>query len=997
MKNKYTHQCAVPIILCLLITFNSSPIFSQDQPKNRITGVVSDEAGPLLGASILIKNTSQGTVSDQNGFYEIMAQPSDTLIFSYIGLISQELPVNLQKELHVTLHIDETSLDEVVINAGYYKVSDRERTGSISRITAEEIEKQPVSNPLEALQGRITGVDVIQNSGISGGGFKVRVRGQNSLMAGNEPLYIIDGVPYDTQSLDSQNTSGRIIPNADVSPLNAINPESIESIEILKDADATAIYGSRGANGVILITTKKGKEGKTSFIVSSSTGISHVGGKIKLLNTEQYLEVRKEAFVNDGIFDYPDWAYDVNGTWDTNRYTDWQKELIGGTSNSRKISTQVSGGSSNTNFLVSGQFQKESTVFPQEYNYDRLTVNNNLNHQSQDKRFKIVFTSGYSLEKNNLPSMDLTSDAISLPPNAPALYNDEGNLNWENSTWTNPFAQLESTYNQNTNSLLSNSVLSYSISDDFEAKINAGYGFSLLKSQMIYPHSIYDPAYGVDSDWSSIIRNLGVRKYWVTEPQIQWKKKAKNSSWNILLGMTFQNLHYGQESIMGKGFPTNDLINNMSAANTVTILNENKTNYKYHSLFGRVNYEYQNRFFLNITGRRDGSSRFGSKNKYGNFGALGAAWVFKVRKNNGWIDSGKLRGSYGLIGNDQIGDYQYLQTYSIEDYPYDNNIGLVPTRLYNPKFKWEKIIKREIAVELGIIDSKLMLLSSYYNNRSSNQLVRYSLPGTTGFQNIQANLNAEIENSGLELELQSSIFQKKNFSWDSSLNFSLPKNKLLSFPDLETSSYSNRYVIGESINIVKLYELEGVDPETGIFKFKDFNGDGVISSDQDRQYKADLSPKFFGGFNNTIRFKGWAFNFFLQFVKKYGYNQYRYTEPPGMMSNHSLSVLDRWQHPGDKAAMQRYTTGENYEAYLAYSRFIQSNGVISDASYIKLRSIDISYTLMFDQKAAINSCRVFLQGLNLLTFTNYKGGDPEQNTGFIPPQRKIMFGVQLYL
>src|SRR5690606_13017851 len=252
-----------------------------------------------------------------------------------------------------------------------------------------EIEKQPINNPLEALQGRVTGVDVIQNSGAPGGGFKVRIRGQNSLMAGNEPLYIIDGVPYDTQTLGSYNTSGGILPFADISPLNAINPETIESIEILKDADATAIYGSRGANGVILITTKKGREGKTKFTVSTNTGIAHNNTKQKLLNTEQYLEMRREAFANDGITEYPESAYDVNGTWDMDLDTDWQDELIGGTANTRKLLAQISGGSSHTQFLLNGQYQEETTVFPGDYNYDRLTVNANLNHQAKNNKFKV--------------------------------------------------------------------------------------------------------------------------------------------------------------------------------------------------------------------------------------------------------------------------------------------------------------------------------------------------------------------------------------------------------------------------------------------------------------------------------------------------------------------------------------------------------------------------------------------------------------------------------
>lgn len=996
MKNKYRGYYALPLSYALLWAL-STPIISQNSSPP-ISGIVTDANGPLSGVNIIIKNSSQGTQSDLDGQYEIVVQSSDTLVFSYMGYKPQEVSVGSlsRSVLNISMQADATALDAVVINAGYYTTTDKKRTGSIGRVSAAEIDKQPINNPLEALQGRVTGVDVVQNSGVPGGGFKVRIRGQNSLMAGNEPLYIVDGVPYDTQSLSSGNTSSGIIPFADVNPLNAINPAAIESIEILKDADATAIYGSRGANGVILITTKKGKEGNTEIVVESSTGIAHTTRRADLLNTQQYLEMRREAFANDGITEYPEWAYDVNGTWDLQRDTDWQEVLTGGTANMRKVMSQVSGGSAHTQFLLSGQYQEETTVFPNKYAYDRLTVNTNLNHQGKDNRFKVVFTAGYTLEKNDLPKLDFTYEALHLPPNAPALYDEEGNLNWENSTWTNPLALTESNYKQESKNLISNTVLSYSFFENFELKVNAGYGFSRLNGSVTSPHTVYDPAYGLDSGFSILTTSTGSRTYWVTEPQIRWKLKSGSNTWDIIVGSTFQEHTLERESIMGRGFPTNNFITNMSAATTMTILEESKSNYKYHSLFGRINYGYGNQLFINATGRRDGSSRFGPKNKYGNFGALGAVWVFTEGKELSWLNYGKVRGSYGLAGNDQIGDYQYLQTYALADYPYDGNIGLLPARLHNPNFKWEKIIKREAAIELGFVENKISFSAAYYNNRSSNQLVNYALPGTTGFASIQANLDAEVENSGFEFELNGTISRNDSFTWNSSVNFSLPKNKLLAFPGLENSTYANRYVIGEPLTIAKLYMLKGVNPETGLFEFIDFNGDGVISSDMDKQYVADLSPKFFGGFSNTLTYKKWTLDFLFQFVKKYGYNQYRYTEPPGLMGNHAVSVLDRWQQPGDQAEMQRFTTGENYEAYLAYSQFTQSNGVISDASFIRLRSLEMAYTLPLGKETG-TSCRIFLQGLNLLTFTSFKGGDPEQLTGFIPPLRRITFGTQFNL
>lgn len=964
--------------------------------QQTITGTVTDATGPLPGVTITIKGKPSGTITDENGHFSIGATPVDILVFSYLGYKTVEIPVTDRLIIDIQLEEDTAILDAVVINAGYYSVKDRERTGSIARVTAKEIEKQPVNNPLEALQGRMAGVDIVQTSGVPGSGFEVKIRGQNSIMAGNNPLYIIDGVPYDSQSLGSRNSSLTIIPGGNINPLNAINPATIESIEVLKDADATAIYGSRGANGVVLITTKKGKQGKTNFTIASSTGIAHVARKMDLMNTEQYLEMRREAFVNDGITTYPANAYDVNGTWDQNRYTDWQKVLIGGTANTRQIQASVSGGSESTQFLLSGMYQNETTVFPGNFNYDRITVNSNIQHSSLDRRFRLAFSAGYTIENNHLPGNDLTSNAIRLAPNAPALYDEAGNLNWESSTWTNPLAQLEGKYTNNSNNLIANTVLSYKLSDDFEIKLNTGYNYTVLEDNRTIPHTVHNPAFGLNSSVSQSYTHSGNRNSFIAEPQLNWTRKSDNHTWNLLLGSTFQSQKNEMLTLVGVGFANNSFLGNLSAANTLLILNENDQEYNYQSIFARVNYAFRDKLFLNATGRRDGSSRFGSGNRYGNFGALGAAWLFSEDLKLSWLSFGKLRGSYGITGNDQIGDYQYLQTYIISDFPYDGNIGLQPARLYNPHFKWEENIKKEAALELGLFNQRISLSTAYYNNRSSNQLINYALPATTGFASIQANLDAVVENSGWEFELTGAIIRGNDLKWDTSLNISLPKNKLLEFPGLEDSSYANQFVIGKPLSIVKLYKLQGVNPETGLFEFEDYNGDGIITSAEDRQYVADLTPKFFGGISNTLNYKNWALDVFLQFVKKKGFNEFYGNQPAGTMVNQPISALDRWQAPGDQSTMQQFTTGANPEAFLAYSQFTQSSGAVSDASFVRLKSMALSYTLPFGKDAS-DTCRIFVQGQNLLTFTRFKGGDPEKTIGFLPPLRRISLGVQLHL
>ena len=964
--------------------------------QQHITGTVTDALGALPGVTVMIKGKLSGTVTDENGYFSISVTSGDILVFSYIGYKTVEIPVEDKLVINVLLEEDSMALGEIIINAGYYSVKDRERTGSIARVTAKEIEKQPVNNPLEALQGRMAGVDIVQSSGAPGGGFDIKIRGLNSIMTGNAPLYIIDGVPYDSKSFSNPNVSVQILPMGNVSPLNAINPATIESIEVLKDADATAIYGSRGANGVVLITTKKGKQGKTSFTINSSTGVANITQKMDLMNTEQYLEMRREAFANDGFTDYPFYAYDVNGTWDQNRYTDWQKVLIGGTARTHNMQASVSGGNEHTQFLLSGMYQNETTVFPGDFNYDRINVNSNIQHSSSDKRFNVLFNIGYNIENNNLPMKDLTFDAILLPPNAPALYDENGNLNWENSTWTNPVARLQAPYKNNINGLLSNAVISFLPIPNLETKINLGYGNNKMDESYTSPHTVLDPAFGLDSSVSQLFMNRGENNYWIAEPQIEWKKTLKKDRLSILMGTTFQKNINEQESFIGIGFPNNSFINNLSSATTVIILDENEIVYNYQSFYTRINYTFRDKVFLNATGRCDGSSRFGTGNKYGNFGALGAAWLFSEDLNLSWLSFGKLRGSYGITGNDQIGDYQYLQTYIISDYPYDGNIGLEPARLYNPHFKWEENKKTETALELRFLDHRISLSSAYYNNRSSNQLINYALPGTTGFTSIQANLDAVVENSGWEFELTGAIIRGNDLKWDTSFNISFPKNKLLEFPGLEDSSYANRFVIGKPLSIARLYKLNGVNADTGLFEFEDYNGDGMITSAEDRQYIADLTPKFYGGFSNTLSYKNWNLDVFFQFVKKKGYNQFFASNPPGMMYNQPVEALDRWQQTGDNASMQQFTTGGNYDAYLAYFQFSQSSGAVSDASFIRLKSMALSYTLPLD-KSNNTSCQISVQGQNLLTFTRFKGGDPEQTMGYLPPLRRITFGVQLHL
>jgi len=975
---------------------NSSRYFRFIFQQNQIKGTVTDGSVPLPGVTIGVKgNGNNYAITDYNGQYVINAASKDTLIVSFMGFKTKYVPINESTKVDITLQYDTTTLQEVRVNAGYYSVKESDRTGSIARITSKDIEKQNSANFLSVMQGRMAGVEVIQDTGSPGGAFQIKIRGQNSLRSdGNQPLYIIDGVPYSSESIGATLTTPAS-PSL-TSPLNSINPNAIESIEVLKDGDATAIYGSRGANGVVLITTKKGREGTTKFMINSSTSVGSIPNMINLMHTDQYLVMRKQAFANDGITQYPANAYDVNGKWDQNRYTDWQKELTGGTAEVLTLDASVSGGTAKNNYLLRGSTRNETTVFPGDFKYKRGNVHFSFNHISDDERFKLTFSAGYSSQKNFQPVSDLTRIARTLAPNAPALYDQNGNLNWENNTWQNPLASFEQKYNTKINDLTANTVLSYNLLPNLQIKTSLGYTDLRNYETMTQPNTMYNPSLGLTSSNSVLNTNLTLRSSWIAEPQINWNFGIKKNKFEVLVGSTFQSQKTNRLFESGFGFSSNSLINDISSASLKVISYSDESIYKYQALFGRINYKYDGRYLFNLTTRRDGSSRFGPGKQFASFGAVGVAWIFTQEpflKNFSLLSFGKMRFSYGTTGNDQIGDYQFLNTYTSSTNIYQGITGLQPSRLFNPDFGWETNRKFEAAAEIGLMEDKLFLTGAYYLNSSSNQLVGIPLPGTTGFSSVTANLSASVENKGFEFTLRSVNVQKKNIEWTTNFNISFNKNKLLSYPGLESSSNANRYVIGESINITKLYQFTGINQQTGVYNYKDFNDDGIISAIPDKQILIDLNPKYFGGLQNQINFKKFQLDFLLQFVKQQLFSYM--PSVPGSFVNQPSSQGTYWQNPQATAENQKLTTGLNTQLNTAFTRFRTSDAALEDGSYIRLKNISLSYDLSSPLSKGLN-CRLYFQCQNLLTFSNYKGGDPEYKfSGFIPPLRTFTVGIQL--
>ena len=996
MKNKYNIGC---IALLWLFFCLSTSLYAQEIIS--VQGRVDGAEGSLVGVTVLIKGTQSATVTDSNGAFKIKAPKGASLLFEYMGYTSQEREVKADVMI-IKLNQNTESLKEITINAGYYSVKEKERTGSIAKITSKDIELSPVVNPLQSLQGRLAGVHITQNTGIAGGGFDIEIRGKNSLRSSlygaNIPLYIIDGVPFlENLAINDSGLSLNLFQNK-ISILNGINPKDIESIEILKDADATAIYGSRGANGVVLITTKKGQAGKTRFTINSSTSFSKVGKFMDMMNTEQFNQMRDEAFANDGITVFPANAYDMNGMWDRNRYTDWQKELIGGTAISKDIALGVSGGNDFTRFNVNLAHSENGTVFPQSgKGFVRNSALINLNHRSQNDKWNINVMTNYSVSTNDLPSADLTTLALKLPPNAPAVYEVNGKLNWQNGTFNNPLAPLGKTYNSETRLLVLNTQISYKILPSTSIKLNAGVTTNSIEDRVLTPHTIFNPSLNRTSERSQSQKANNNSDSFIIEPQLHWEKKFGNHSLKALVGGTFQSNKNDLFRITGVGFSSNAFITNIGLAKTKTINQIQGSEYRYAAFFARLNYVYKDKYIANLTGRRDGSSRFGDNNKFGNFGAVGAAWIFSEEdfaKNLSWLSFGKLRGSYGTTGSDNVGDYMYLDTYTANTALYDGLSGLYPSRLFNPNYSWEKTTKLEAAIEFGLFRDRINASLAWYQNRSSNQLLAIQLPQITGFPSITDNFGATVQNRGWELTLNTINIRKKDWNWTTNFNISLPENKLIAFPGLEDSTYKNNYVIGKTINLVPTYNYEGVDPITGLYKFTDYDQNNILNTSDKKAYK-ELEMTFHGGLQNTVSYKNFSLDFLFQFVKQTHYNFDNATVTPGsLVTNYPVRMLDRWL-PSNTNGNYTAATTSNSDAFNQFPIMQQSNRAISDASFIRLKNLSVGYQLALP-KLGIELLNLYIQGQNLWTLTNYYGIDPEfTSIGNLPPLRTIAFGMQL--
>ena len=959
--------------------------------QKSITGTVKDENGlPMPGVSVKVKGQSNAVSTDTNGTFSItVSDNTEYLVFSYVGYATQEYKAVSGQVVNISLKPDVGTLDAVVV-IGYGTTTKRNNTGSVTSITSKDIANQPVSDPISALQGRVAGLDITGTTGYPGSAYNIRLRGINSISGGNDPLFVVDGIPFISETMNQF-----IGANGNSSPLNSINPSDIERIDILKDADATAIYGSRGANGVILITTKKGKAGQTQTNAEVYRGAAYVNHKVDVLNTQQYIALRKEAFANDDEEITDDNAPDLN-LWDQNANTNWQDKLIGGTANITQAQLSLSGGSESTNFLMSGTYRKEGTVLPTDMGFKRGSINLNLNHRSADSKFNISTSVKYVADLSNLLTTDVTQ-YYNVAPNFP-VYDAAGKYYWVGFD-QNPMAYFERTYESQTKNLFGNMLAKYAILPGLNIQASLGYNRMTMSQTQMLPEKSFNPINYSGSQ--GYYGNNDLNSY-IIEPQANYTKKIGKGSLQLMAGATWQHSTRIGQFLFGEGYPSDAQLNNPKAAVSLISRGYNNTEYNYTSAFGRATYNYNEKYILNGTFRRDGSSRFGPNKRFGNFGAVGAAWLFGnesfIKDNLSFLSFGKLRGSFGTVGNDQIGDYGYSDSWSSTDNPYAGSGGLFPSRFPNPDYSWEVTRKLEASLELGFLKDRILLTTNFYRNRSGNQLIGFILSSQSGFTQYIANLPALVENKGLEFELNTVNIRKDNFGWNTTVNFTTAKNKLLKYPGLESSEYANRLFIGEPLNVATGFAFTGIDPASGLPLFLDKNGDESTDEENDFIVLGTTTPKFYGGMLNSFTLKKWSLDFFLQFVKQEGPGiNYGYlSNPYGFMVNKDESALDRWTAPGQLTTIPLATATSASDAYSEYNKYRVSSAIWKDASYIRLKNVSLKYSLGNVIKGWKGSnFTVYVQGQNLFTITKYDGFDPETKGLSLPPLTVYTAGLQL--
>jgi TonB-dependent starch-binding outer membrane protein SusC len=970
----------------LLLNFLFICYLVNAQPR-QLSGRVTSETDPegLPGVNVVIKGTTQGTITDLNGNYTLSVDEGVTIIFSFVGYQTREILYTGQPTLDIILVEEPRELSEIVV-VGYSSVQKRDITGSVATVKGDVMKEMSISGLDQGLQGQAAGVQVTQSSGTPGGGVKVHIRGPSSIQASNTPLYIVDGIPVETGALGGREFGGQ-----NDNALSLLNPNDYESYTILKDASAVALYGSRGSNGVVIITTKKGKAGKPKITADIQRGIIDPVKKVELLNSTQLLELQREAVSNGG--GNPDALGLIPGVTDAVD-TDWLDETT-----RRAIMQQyqlsVSGGNDFTKYYLSGSYRDEEGV-QLNNKFQRMSATINLEQKLSEK---LSFGTNISLSRgfNKRVKGDNFLDGVysgaikSLPYYSP--YDENGNLVGPESPAYpsfpnfNPVAQaVVPRFNTLSVKILGNINGTYQINKNLKAVAKVALDFNDVTEDQYessqtaiggFLPSVGGQGYGI------FIANTSSRV--VSYATLSYDKEiSKDKFISAVAGTEILREHSIGGSVQGRLFPSDDF----SYIGSAGIIDDGSSGKSpIHSILsyfaeGRLNYE--DRFLFTASFRADGSSNFGPNNKFGYFPAASAAWRVSNEKffRSDLINDLKLRASFGFTGNERIGGFLYLATWGTATYNGSSGVG--PNNTDNPDIKWES--KREInaGVDVALLNGRIQTSIDAYYNKSFDLLMTRPFPLTTGFGGRIANIG-DMENKGIDFTATSVNFDATKFSWRTTVNLSKNLNKVLFLADSIPlyAGFSGNGVDGT--NIIKVGQplgtfwglnFLGVDPATGDAIYEDRNEDGTINND-DAMVIGSAQPDLIGGITNNLKYKNFDLSIFFQF--SLGNEVLNFSKSTlvnmgaDLLDNQSIEALKRWRKPGDITDVPRY------DETRAIQNNLHSNNLLEDGSYVRLKNLNFGFTLptQMSNRLMMEQLRVYISATNLWTYTRYSGADPE--------------------
>jgi TonB-linked SusC/RagA family outer membrane protein len=991
------------VLATLLVALMAPAGIAQAQATGTIRGTVTDSTNRrgVPGVQVTIAGTTRGAVSNDNGVYTLTAVPAGavTIRAQRLGYSSQSRTVTVEAGTAVTadfeLHPVATVLSTVV-SVGYGTASRQDVSSAIASVDSSTFANTPVASVDNALQGRIPGVQVMQNSGEPGSGISMRVRGPASLNAGNQPLYVVDGVPMIQGSLSQIALSGQ-----DVTAISGLNPDEIASIDVLKDAAAAAIYGSRGSNGVVLITTKRGAAGNTRFSINSYVGTQKVEKTIGLLNAQQYVELYNESAKNDD-YDPEDYPF-VPGVDDASTY-DWQSAVFRRSPVS-DVNLSMSGGNERLKFYLSGSnFDQRGIVIGS--GYARQAGRLNLDVNATDKLF-VSSSIGLTRENNDrIPgdqSLDgVVTNAIGMQPFMP-IYGSSYGYGGDNEglRYSNPVAIADFNFDTfKTLRALGTLNARYLFSNRFSLDARVGADVYSI-DELTWGDPKVDGTYAASSNGVGRTASNTNTKYMAEGFLNVDAISTAATRLNLIGGASVEFNHRDLSFTRGEGFPAGFSTYIANAAN-ITSWDGSATDNNLVSFFSRANWSYKDRYLFSASLRADGSSRFGADNRYGIFPAVSAGWNVtdeSFAQGLAKLATLKLRASYGVTGNQGIGDFASRSLASGS--PYSGEAGVANSQLGNPELKWETTKEVDLGADLSVLDGRASLIVDWYNRNTSDLLVRRPIPATSGYTSIWSNIG-DIRNRGVDMGLHTVNLDggSRGLGWTSDLNVTWNRNVVTHLYNGQTATFtvSSRITsvaaVGHPLGEFYLYKFLRVDPETGNAVFQAADGSETASpGSADRMFVGNPQPNYYGGFTNTFTFRNFDLRGFLQFSQgNKVFNMMRiFTDDGGCTwDNLSTIALTRWQKPGDITDEPRMSYDCTSGADVISSRFIE------DGSFVRLGEVTLGYKLpdRLASAARMTNARLYVSGRNLHTWTDYSGYNPDVNSAGIGSN--VVMGVDYY-